>query len=146
MNLETIKEKVLKILESYNLRLYSLVIKKDYGVDNIIEIIYKGETTNELHEEVHYKILDEIDPEMSDDAYLEVSRLGLEYPLQSLEEIKEHIGKYIYIACDYYKGYADLECVDSENNIIIKVKEKTKSKEIKIPYKENLKIRTAVKV
>lgn len=144
--IDEIKEISEKILSDYNLKLYSVKIKSDYGVDNIIEIIInKDEIESKVQEEIHLKILDEINDIMPDDSYLEISSRGLEYKLETIDDIKNNIGCYIYIVSDYYKGYCILS--DFNDDILeIEYKIKNKVKKINIKYVKTIKIRKAVRI
>ena len=144
--IEEIKKITEKILQGYNLNLYSVKIKNDYGISNIIEIIInKDMLDNKMQEEIHLKILDEIDHLMPDDYYLELSARGAEYKFDGICDIKNNIGSYIYIVSDYYKGYCVL--LDFKDDILkIEYKDKNRSKELEIKYVKTIKIRKAVMI
>ena len=143
--IELIKQKINPYLASKNLVLSSCKIKKDYGLNHIIEIIIKGKNYYLEPEQIHYDILDLIDDLMPEDYYLEVSGIGAEYPLDNIEEIKEHINSYVFINSPEYNGYGYISDVNN-NEISLKINLKGRIKTIIIVYNELIKIRTAVKV
>lgn len=97
------------------------------------------------------KIAQKLDEEdfIEDKYYLEVSSPGVERELRSEKEIKESVGKYVFIKTyekidNQKEFYGDL--IKFEENITtIEYKEKNIVKTINIEYKKIAKIRLAVK-
>lgn len=82
---------------------------------------------------------------MPDGYYLEVSSVGAEYQIDTLEELNDHLDKYLFINSPEYNGYGYLRAINN-NELTIEVNLKGRIKKINIKYNELIKIRTAVKV
>lgn len=93
--------------------------------------------------------LDAVEPDpIPQEYFLEVSSPGAERPLKKEEDIQQAIGKYIhasfYQALDGEKFIeGTLEQVDSEN-IVLRVKNKTRFKEVTIARQNIAKLRLAI--
>jgi len=96
--------------------------------------------------------LDKLDP-IPNEYFLEVSSLGVERELKSIDEIKQAIGKYIAIQTKQKikigkNGYQEFEGIMiafDEETITILARIKQFEKEIVIPYQKVSKIRLAIK-
>lgn len=147
MLVEKIKNLIKSYLDSINVNLKKIIVKQDYGINNIIEITLVGDYYLTHPEEVHLQILDLINDVMPDNYYLEVGGLGAEYDLEDEEDYLTHIGKYVYIKSNIYHGNGTLINYNETNKIFeIEVKEKTRKKIVSIPLADVTIIRTAVKV
>lgn len=145
MNLEIIKEKISPLLESFRLELYSLKVKREFGMD-ILEILVDGERLDtDYLGEVNMAINDLIDEFLPVDYYIEVASPGAIRELRSLDEVKKHISKYIHIISDKYNHEGTLEEVKGDL-ICIKVNLKGRFKTFEIPYQDINKIILTVKV
>lgn len=145
MNLEILKEKLTPILAKHSLSIYSIRTKREYG-EKIVEILIDTETMNiddleKIHLEFQASLSeDDLDP----DYFLELSSLGLERPLKTKEEVSKAIGRYIYLASPFYKGYATL--IAFEGDILtIEVNKKARMTTINIPFDQASQLRTAIK-
>lgn len=147
MRIEVIKTKLNKIISSYNYNIYSIKTKYEFG-ENILEILIDGKniTTNTL-ETIHSKLFEQLeDGDISDNYYLEISSRGAERSIDSLEDLKDQVGKYIYFTSSIYSGNANLLEVDNDGLCLISVNLKGRIKKIKIKYEELNQLRLAVKV
>lgn len=146
MRVESIKAKLEQVLKDYELRIFSVKTKREFG-EKILEILLKGKgITTDLLAEIHLKLFESLDEgDMDDDHYLELSSVGAEYPLNNLEEIKEHLNGYIYLETNKFRGVALLlDLVDE--TLLIEFNDKGNFRKIKIEYNDILKIRSSVKI
>jgi ribosome maturation factor RimP len=145
MNLELIKERILPILDKYELELISIKTKREFGF-NILEIIVDKENVDvEYLSIVNMKINDEIDDLLSDNYYLEVGTPGAERELKTIEEAKKNLNKYVCFVGDKYNSEGYLEDVKGDI-LYIKVNLKGRFKVIEVPFSELSKLKTTVKV
>lgn len=126
------------------------------GSDTVLSIFIDKEggislnDTAELSEQIS-PILDSIKPDPFPDQYLlEVTSPGLERPLKTAEALKQAVGKYInvslYQAIDKVKVFeGDLLAFDGET-LRLSYLDKTRKKEVDIPYASVAKARLAVKL
>ena len=146
MNLEKMKQKLIPILNRYDLDIYSIRTKKEFG-EKIVEILIDVDimNINDL-EKIHLEYVDLLtDDDMDPDYYLELSSLGAERPLKTKEEVVKAIGKYIYIESDKYIGNGYI--ISFENDIIkLEINEKGRIRKIDINYVDARNMRTSVKV
>lgn len=144
MNFEIIREKVLKVFEKHQLKLYSITEEK-LGPDKILTILIDNdELTHEILEPIHYEVLDKINDDIPDGYFLELSTVGLERELRNLEEVIQYTPNYVFIESDSFIGNATLdEVVDSTLHVTTFVK--GRKKKLSIPYDSIKFIRLAVK-
>lgn len=143
MDINLIKNKVLTVFEKHKLDLFDISIEK-MGNEKILTILIDNELDHETLEPIHMEVLDLINDDLPDDYYLELSTVGIERPLRSLDEIKENIGKYVYIETESFMGDATLDDV-IDDQLYISFFIKGRPKKLQISY-ENIKfIRQAVK-
>ena len=71
----------------------------------IIEILVDGEMINhDTLESIRMKLVELLDEtELPDDYFLELSTVGAERPINSIERQK-NVGKYIYLESNQYRG------------------------------------------
>lgn len=143
MNLEIIEKKVLQVFEKHHLKLYSITEEK-MGKDKILTILIDNELTHEALEPIHMEVLDLINDDIPDDYYLELSTVGLERELRTLEEVKAYISSYIFLESFEYTGNATLEDVVGDT-LYIKYFIKGQPKKLQLPYTNVKFIRLAVK-
>lgn len=84
-----------------------------------------------------------------DEYFLEVSSVGIERPLRNLEELKESIGKYIYVElfeeiASSNNWYGILKDIIDEK-IYLEVNQKGRIKKITLPYQQIKFARIAIK-
>ncbi len=146
MNIPHIRETLMQILLKKDLSIYSIKTKKEFG-NKILEILIDVETMNinDL-EAIHMALVNTMDPEaLDDDYYLELSTLGIERPLATLEEVKNAINRYLYLESPTYQGFGTL--IDLKESILmIKVNLKGRIKTLEIPFETIKTLRTAVKL
>lgn len=146
MRIDVIKTKLLEILKDYNLEIYSIKPKREFN-EKILEILLKGKDINtDILGEVHLKLFNSLeDGDLDEDYFLELSSVGAEYPLNSLEEIKDHLNYYVYVDSHKFKDFGYI--VDVNNDVItIEYNDKGQFRKKKIEYDTILKIRTSVKL
>ncbi|WP_074486528.1 ribosome maturation factor RimP [Streptococcus henryi] len=126
------------------------------GSDFILSILVdkpEGITVEDTAEltDIISPLLDTIKPDPFPDQYmLEVSSPGLERPLKTKEALENAVGSYInvslYKAIDKVKIFeGDLVSFDGEN-LVIDFMDKTRHKQVEIPYEIVSKARMAVKL
>ncbi len=144
MNLEIIEKKVLSVFEKHHLKLFSITEER-LGKDKILTILIdNSEITHEILEPIHMEVLDLINDDLPDDYFLELSTVGLERELRSLEEVQSHISSFIYLESFEYTGNATLDDVVGDI-LYLKYFIKGQPKKIQIRYTDVKFIRLAVK-
>lgn len=146
MRINVIENKLKDILKEYNLEIYSIKTKREFN-EKILEILLKGPNLNtDILGEVHLKLFNNLeDGDLDDDYFLELSSVGAEYPLNTLEEIKNHLNYYVYIETDKYKAIGYI--IDVEDNVItLEYNQKGQFRKMKIEYDTINNIRTSVKI
>lgn len=101
--------------------------------------------------EVISPILDTIKPDPFPEQYmLEVTSPGLERPLKTADAVKKAVGKYIYVklyqAIDKIKVFEGTLISFDGTDLIMEYMDKTRKKEVTIPYQTVAKARLAVKL
>jgi len=145
MNLEKMKEKIIPILDRYNLKIYSIRKKREFG-ENIVEILIDVEVMDiDLLEKIHIEYIDLLtDDELDPNYYLELSSVGAERPIKEKNEVINYIGKYVYLQSVKFKGYGTLLSYENDT-LTIEVNDKGRFKKINILFDEAKKLRTAIK-
>lgn len=148
MNLDNLKQKLIPFLEPFNITVYSIKLKKEYG-EKIVEILLDTDTIdiNDL-EKIHMAYIESLnDEDLDDDYFLEISSLGAERPLETIEQVKRYIGSYIYFETNKMKSNATLlEVADDNDLLLVEVNQKGRIRKIEVKFSETRKMRTAVKV
>lgn len=145
MNLEHLKEKLNQILKTYDLNVYSIRTKREFG-ERIVEILIDTETMDiNVLEKIHMTFVDSLtDDELDPNYYLELSSLGAERPLKTLDEVIKAIGKYIYFEAPNMKSYGTLNAI--ENDIMkIEINDKGRLKIVDVKFETVKNMRTAIK-
>lgn len=106
--------------------------------------------TADLSEKIS-PILDAIKPDPFPDQYmLEVTSPGLERPLKTADAVEKAVGKYIYVklyqAIDKIKVFEGTLLSFDGTDLIMEYMDKTRKKEVTIPYQTVAKARLAVKL
>jgi len=101
--------------------------------------------------EVTSPILDTIKPDSFPEQYmLEVTSPGLERPLKTADAVKKAVGKYIHVklyqAIDKIKVFEGTLLSFDGTDLIMEYMDKTRKKEVTIPYQTVAKARLAVKL
>ncbi|HKL95507.1 MAG TPA: hypothetical protein VJ845_03675 [Haploplasma sp.] len=146
MRVSVIEEKLNNILENYDVVIYSVKTKREFG-EKILEILLKGkELTTDLLAEIHQQLFDILeDGDLDEDYYMELSSVGAEYELTTLDEIVEHVGSYVAIDAKNYKAIGTILSVDG-SIITLEYNAKGQFRKLKIEYDEVVKIGTRVKI
>ncbi len=146
MNLKNLKQKLILILEPYALDIYSIRLKKEHG-EKIVEILIDTDTIDVLElEKIHRTYIDSLDDsDLDDDCYLELSSLGLERPIESLDDVKKAIGSYVYIELPKYHGNATLVSLNSDI-MTLEINDKGRFRKIDAKWAQAQHMRYAVKV
>ncbi|MBM7540610.1 ribosome maturation factor RimP [Amphibacillus cookii] len=136
MNLHLVDIEFVKEGKSWFLRVF---IDKSGGVD----IEECGRVSEQLSER-----LDKQDP-INVPYYLEVSSPGAERPLKKQEDLRMHVGEHIHVKLyepiDGAKVYEGRLVTFDENEVAtLEVKDKARTKQVKIPYNKMAKARLAV--
>ncbi|BCA85627.1 ribosome maturation factor RimP [Enterococcus saigonensis] len=136
-NFELVEVEFVKEGKSWFLRVF---IDKEGGID-IEECAYVSEKLSEK--------LDSVDPDPIPQAYfLEVSSPGAERPLKKEADFKKAVGEYIHIslyqAIDGQKQYEGFLISLSETELVLKIKIKTREKELTFDRKNIAKARLAI--
>ncbi len=143
MDLSSIKEKVLKVLEKHGLKLFEIKEER-MGKEKILSILIDNQIDHQTLEPVHIEVLDSINDDLPDDYFLELSTAGIEKPLRSLLEVTENIGQFVYIESEQFIGNATLDAVDDQM-LSISFFIKGRPKKLTLVYNEIKFIRQAVK-
>ncbi|WP_312251942.1 ribosome maturation factor RimP [Streptococcus parasuis] len=126
------------------------------GGDYILSIFVDKEGGISLQDtadlsEVISPILDTIKPDPFPEQYmLEVTSPGLERPLKTADAVKKAVGKYIHVklyqAIDKIKVFEGTLLSFDGTDLIMEYMDKTRKKEVTIPYQTVAKARLAVKL
>ncbi|HEM3598889.1 TPA: ribosome maturation factor RimP [Streptococcus suis] len=126
------------------------------GGDYILSIFVDKEGGISLQDtadlsEVISPILDTIKPDPFPEQYmLEVTSPGLERPLKTADAVEKAVGKYIHIklyqAIDKIKVFEGTLLSFDGTDLIMEYMDKTRKKEVTIPYQTVAKARLAVKL
>lgn len=134
-NLELVDVEYVKEGKNWFLRVY---IDKPGGVD----ITECGEVSEELSEK-----LDNTDP-IKEAYFLEVSSPGVERPLKTQEDFKNNVNNNIFVKLyEPIEGEKEYEGIlkSFDNHLLtIEYKEKTRKKQVELPYDKIAKARLAV--
>lgn len=146
MQLENIKTKLNHMLEKDELFVHSIKTKKAFGQD-VLEILIDGERRlgTELLERIHADILasfsdEEINPKFG----IELSSVGIERPLDSIESLHKAVGRYIYFESSSYQGNGTLLAFDGDI-MQVEINDKGRIRKINVPQADARKRRIAVK-
>lgn len=96
-------------------------------------------------------ILDRIKPDPFPDQYmLEVTSPGLERPLKTADAVRKAVGQYIHVklyqAIDKVKVFEGTLLSFENDELVLEYLDKTRKKEVTIPYQTVAKARLAVKI
>ncbi|MBQ1378456.1 MAG: hypothetical protein IIY76_00440, partial [Erysipelotrichaceae bacterium] len=88
--------------------------------------------------------LDQYEDKMPDNYFLDVSTVGAERPIRNEKELMEALGEYIYVKTKDKEYYGTFTFYN--NGVMnLKVKEKTREKDVSVNYRDTKKVRYAVK-
>lgn len=139
------------ILEKRGLSLYEVEYVKE-GPDWFLRVFIDKPGGIDIEEcgEVSLELSDILDEEdLIQGAYmLEVSSPGVERPLRSLDEVKEHVNQHIHVSLyahiDGEKEYEGLLTEVQDQTLLINYRVLSREKQIEIPYDKVAKARLAV--
>ena len=143
MEIKELKEKLGNDLLSLGYKLYDCYFEKK---ENILHVVIDAKMDMNQIEELSKKvseIMDLYDSDM-DEYMLDVSTVGIEKEIRSIDELKEAVGSYIYVKTKQLKVYGDLENFDG-NILTLKTKDKNITKTVKVNYSDVKYVRYAVK-
>lgn len=126
------------------------------GGDYVLSIFVDKEGGISLNDtaelsEIISPLLDSIKPDPFPEAYmLEVTSPGLERPLKTKEAVEQAVGKYIHVklyqAIDKNKVFEGTLLSFENDELVLEYMDKTRKKEVTIPYQTVAKARLAVKI
>lgn len=149
--LQKVEEIITPILQSRDNRLFDLELVQE-GKDTFLRIYIDNDRGVDLDEcsivsELLGEALDEDDP-ISGAYFLEVSSPGAERPLTSLDDMKQSIGKNVYVTLyvhiDGEKAYEGIVQSVEDGTVTIEYKYRAQRKTVSIPYEKIAKARLAV--
>ncbi len=146
MNLKILKQKLKPILKPYGLDIYSIRLKKEFD-EKVVEILIDTDTIDVLElETIHRKYLESLDDDdLDDDCYLELSSLGLERPIETLDDVKKAVGSYVYVELPKYHGNATVISLDGDI-MKLEINDKGRLRKIDAKWDQAHNMRYAVKV
>lgn len=139
------KEKLIDILNENNYILFSLKKIKDIYINEFVtEIIVDKKDhsiiTVEEIEKLTNTILTELDSYIKEDDLISISSIGIDYPIDDIEQLNNLIGYEINFTSPQYKGLGIVKSIDLEY-VEIEIKDKTRKKILKIKKNNLSKIR-----
>ncbi|MBR5342093.1 MAG: hypothetical protein IK151_09255 [Erysipelotrichaceae bacterium] len=144
MNLDKIKEELNRYITEKGLKLFEVTYqKKDHTLTVLLDEKLKMDELEEISNDLS-SFLDGYADEFEDNYFLDVSTVGVERPIRNEDELKEAIGEYIYVKTKENEYYGTLS---SYNNGVmnLKVKDKTREKDVSVEYQKAKKVRYAVR-
>ena len=144
MNLDKIKEELNRYITEKGLKLFEVTYqKKDSTLTVLLDEKLKMDELEEISNDLS-SFLDGYADEFEDNYFLDVSTVGVERPIRNEDELKEAIGEYIYVKTKENEYYGTLS---SYNNGVmnLKIKDKTREKDVSVEYQKAKKVRYAVR-
>lgn len=144
MNTDKIKKEIEGFLSSKGIKLFDLQYsKKDQTLTVLLDEKLSMDELEEVSNEIS-QLLDKYEDEFVDNYFLDVSTVGAERPIRNKEELKDAVGEYIYVKVKGNEYYGTLHSFENET-LTLKVKDKTREKDVLIEYPQIKKVRYAVK-
>ncbi len=144
MNTDKIKKEIEGFLSSKGMKLFDLQYsKKDQTLTVLLDEKLSMDELEEVSNEIS-QLLDKYEDEFVDNYFLDVSTVGAERPIRNKEELKDAVGEYIYVKVKGNEYYGTLHSFENET-LTLKVKDKTREKDVLIEYPQIKKVRYAVK-
>lgn len=143
MNLDKIKSALNQFLDEKQLKLFEITYQKN---DEVLTVLLDETLNMDQLEKVSNEIsafLDQYEDEFKDNYFLDVSNVGAERPIRNESELLEAVNKYIYVKANKQEYYGYLKDYD-KGIMTLQVKDKNRSKDIQIDYKDAKKVRYAV--
>ena len=144
MNTEKIRNVLTGFVNEKGMKLFDIEYKKS---DQTLTVLLDEKLDMDALEKISGEIssfLDQYEDEFADNYFLDVSTVGVERPIRNEEEVRYAVGEYIYVKTKDNEYYGTLT---SFNNgmMNLKVKDKTREKDVSIEYSKTKKVRYAVK-
>ena len=144
MNLEKINHAIQEFCDLNNVKLFEVSYHKN---DQTLTVLLDEKLNMDDLEDISNKLssyLDKYEDEFEDNYFLDVSNVGAERPIRNEEELKQALGEYIYVKTKDDEYYGTFKSY-SNGVISLEVKEKNRSKNVSLEYKNTKKVRYAVK-
>ena len=144
MDLKKVKEALDVFVSSRQMKLFEVTYRKS---DQTLEVLLDEKLNMDELEKISNEIsqfLDTYEDEFEDNYFLDVSTVGAERPIRNEEELMAAIGEYIYVKTKDSEYYGTFKAYD-DGDMRLAIKDKTREKEITIPYNKTKKVRYAVK-
>ena len=143
MNLDKIKEVLEDFLKEKQLKPFEITYRKsDFVLSVLLDETLNMEELEKISGEIS-DLLDRYEDELPDNYFLDVSTVGVERPIRNEEELKEAIGKYIYVKMKDAEYYGTLHSY-TDGILSLDVKDKTRTKNVSLEYAKTKKVRYAV--
>ncbi|MCR4633724.1 MAG: hypothetical protein K5648_06320 [Erysipelotrichaceae bacterium] len=144
MNTEKIKNALNEFISGKNRKLFDVEYKKsDHTLTVLLDEKLNMDELETLSNEIS-GFLDQYEDEFEDNYFLDVSTVGAERPIRNGDELKAAVGQYIYVKTKDNEYYGTLTSFNGDV-LNLKVKEKTREKDVSIEYSKTKKVRYAVK-
>ncbi|MBQ3295714.1 MAG: hypothetical protein IJH00_04490 [Erysipelotrichaceae bacterium] len=144
MNLEKINHALEKFCEEKKIRLFEVSYHKS---DQTLSVLLDEKLNMDELELISKDLsdyLDKYEDEFEDNYFLDVSNVGAERPIRNEEELEAAIGEYIYVKTKTEEYYGTLKSY-TNGVLSLDVKEKNRTKNVSLEYKNIKKARYAVK-
>ena len=144
MNTEKIKNALNGFISGKNRKLFDVEYKKsDHTLTVLLDEKLNMDELEALSNEIS-GFLDQYEDEFEDNYFLDVSTVGAERPIRNADEVDSAVGQYIYVKTKDNEYYGTL--TSFHNDVLnLKVKEKTREKDVSVEYSKTKKVRYAVK-
>lgn len=144
MDIALIKDKILTLLQSQGYRLFEITSYEEEG-QKILSVILDESLDLTKISDLSPRIYALLGEDFAQNYILDVTCVGIERPLRTLEEASSHIGEYIFLKLRNEKEIlGDLLSINAQE-IKLNVKVKNLVKEVSVPYNEVISMRLAVK-
>ena len=144
MNTEKIRNVLNEFVSQKQMKLFDVSFsKKDTTLTILLDEKLNMDELETISNEIS-QFLDQYEDEFEGNYFLDVSTVGVERPIRNEEELKNALGEYIYVKTKENEYYGTLTSFN-EGIMNLKVKEKTKEKDVSVDYAKTKKVRYAVK-
>ena len=143
MDIKKIKSIIEEFSKENNLNLFDVNYQKS---SLILTVLFDDELDMNKLEDISNKLstyLDKYEDEFEDNYFLDVSTVGVERPIRNEEELKNAVGKYIYVKTKENQYYGTLHSY-TNGVLSIEVKDKNRSKNVSVEYSKTKQVRYAV--
>ena len=143
MDLKKITEALDGFLKEKELKLFEASYRKS---DNVLSVLLDEKLEMDRLEEISNQIsafLDSYEDEFVDNYFLDVSTVGVERPIRNIAELKEALGKYIYVKTKENEYYGTLLSLN-EGIMELETREKNRTGKVSVDYNDTKNVRYAV--